>query len=333
MTDQEIPINSSTNNLRSTKLSICALITWDKLADSLEKSLEDEYYNLRILESSRDFFEFVEPSQEQIDCLILHQAPPLFLLEVTRKLCEQGILLPAVIIRQNNLSEQPDENRLPKKFPGSKPTSKIYPSYIIHYYHTAEVQLPSKKSEEIVPAIEQALTRFIKLTPNKALPTQSIPWNNSPIQTSRQSLKVQQQRLAEKLKERLGYLGVYYKRNPQDFFDNLSSPQQDDLLKSLDAEYRQIILGYFNSDNQLNNSIDKFVNKAFFADLSVAKILEIHMEIMDEFSQQLKLEGRSEDILLDYRLTLIDIIAHLGEMYRRSIPRESTGLEPLSLTD
>jgi circadian clock protein KaiA len=47
------------------------------------------------------------------------------------------------------------------------------------------------------------------------------------------------------------------------------------------------------------------------------------MELMEEFSKQLKLEGRSEEILLDYRLTLIDVIAHLGEMYRRSIPRES----------
>jgi len=41
---------------------------------------------------------------------------------------------------------------------------------------------------------------------------------------------------------------------------------------------------------------------------------------MDQFSQQLKLEGRSDEILLDYRLTLIDIVAHLCEMYRRSIP-------------
>ena len=44
---------------------------------------------------------------------------------------------------------------------------------------------------------------------------------------------------------------------------------------------------------------------------------------MEEFSNQLKLEGRNEDILLDYRLTLIDIIAHLCEMYRRSVPRET----------
>jgi len=47
------------------------------------------------------------------------------------------------------------------------------------------------------------------------------------------------------------------------------------------------------------------------------------MDLMDDFSKQLKLEGRSEEILLDYRLTLIDIIAHLCEMYRRSIPRDA----------
>jgi circadian clock protein KaiA len=55
----------------------------------------------------------------------------------------------------------------------------------------------------------------------------------------------------------------------------------------------------------------------------VTQIVEIHMNLMDVFSKQLKLEGRSEEILLDYRLTLIDIIAHLCEMYRRSIPRDS----------
>ena len=43
------------------------------------------------------------------------------------------------------------------------------------------------------------------------------------------------------------------------------------------------------------------------------------MELMDDFSQQLKLEGRSNDIILDHRLALVDIIANLGEMYRRSL--------------
>ena len=54
---------------------------------------------------------------------------------------------------------------------------------------------------------------------------------------------------------------------------------------------------------------------------------------MDEFAHQLKIEGRSEDILLDYRLALIDIIAHLCEMYRRSIPSEDISLDVLFKVD
>lgn len=77
------------------------------------------------------------------------------------------------------------------------------------------------------------------------------------------------------------------------------------------------------NDSRLNQRIDDFVNTIFFADIPVAQIVEIHMELMDDFAKQLKLEGRSEDILLDYRLTLIDTIAHVCEMYRRSIPRQS----------
>ncbi|CCH68311.1 Circadian clock protein KaiA [Richelia intracellularis HH01] len=45
------------------------------------------------------------------------------------------------------------------------------------------------------------------------------------------------------------------------------------------------------------------------------------MEIMDEFSTQLKLEGRDNETLIDYRLTLVDILAHLCEIYRSSMNR------------
>jgi circadian clock protein KaiA len=103
----------------------------------------------------------------------------------------------------------------------------------------------------------------------------------------------------------------------------MTESQRQELLQQLRAEYREIILNYFSDDATLNDKIDNFVNQAFFADVSVSQIVAIHMELMDEFSKQLKLEGRSDEILLDYRLTLIDAIAHLCEMYRRSIPREA----------
>jgi circadian clock protein KaiA len=115
---------------------------------------------------------------------------------------------------------------------------------------------------------------------------------------------------------------VYYKRNPQLFLRHLSQNDRQKLLENLKSEYREIVLNYFSQESNLNQKIDNFVDKAFFADISVSRIVEIHMELMEEFSKQLKLEGRNEEVLLDYRLTLIDVIAHLGEMYRRSIPRE-----------
>ena len=102
----------------------------------------------------------------------------------------------------------------------------------------------------------------------------------------------------------------------------MTQAERQEFLEKLRTDYRVIVLKYFAKDSNLNQKIDDYVNVAFFADISVSQLVEIHMDLMDEFSKQLQLEGRSEDILLDYRLTLIDVIAHLCEMYRRSIPRE-----------
>lgn len=97
--------------------------------------------------------------------------------------------------------------------------------------------------------------------------------------------------------------------------------EQQALLQRLKSDYRQILIYYFTTDTKLKDKIDKFIKAVFYADIPVPQIIEIHMELIEEFSQQLKLEGRSEDALLDYRLTLIDILAHLCELYRTSMPK------------
>ena len=102
----------------------------------------------------------------------------------------------------------------------------------------------------------------------------------------------------------------------------MTPPQKDALLRQLKQDYREIVLVYFTEDSGLSERIDQLVDLVFLTDLPISQIVEIHMELMDEFSKHLKLEGRSDEVLLDYRLTLIDILAHLCEMYRRSIPRE-----------
>jgi circadian clock protein KaiA len=48
--------------------------------------------------------------------------------------------------------------------------------------------------------------------------------------------------------------------------------------------------------------------------------VEIHVNLIDGFGKKLKLEGHQNDFLQDYRLALLDVMAHLCEMYRRSVP-------------
>ena len=93
------------------------------------------------------------------------------------------------------------------------------------------------------------------------------------------------------------------------------------LLQKLKADYRRILINYFTADKTLKDEIDKFINALFYANIPVPQIIEMHMEIIDEFAKQLRLEGRSDETLLDYRLTLIDILAHLCEIYRSTVAK------------
>ncbi len=122
--------------------------------------------------------------------------------------------------------------------------------------------------------------------------------------------------LRSKLKERLEYFGIFSQRNPQHFFVNLSPEEQQKLLRKFKVMYSQIITDYFTNEEQINYQIDRFVEQAFFVNLPIGKVVEIHMELIDVLERQLKFEGLHTEHLRDYRLTLIDVIAHLGEMYR-----------------
>jgi circadian clock protein KaiA len=122
--------------------------------------------------------------------------------------------------------------------------------------------------------------------------------------------------LNAKLKERLGYFGIFSQRNSRFFLSNLSISEQQELLEKLKVMYAQIITNYFTNEEQINYQIDRFVEEAFFVNLSLGQVVEIHMELIDNLEHQLKLEGLHPEHLCDYRLTLIDVIAHLGEMYR-----------------
>lgn len=238
-------------------------------------------------------------------------------LPVLNSLYEQGRLLPIILL-------EPHPSALVREN-SDRPTI---------VYHNAEIHLPESQWSQLPAVVDQAIAHYLHLGPLCLLPNPSQPIPHPiPAESPQNFLLLQQRRLADKLKERLGYLGVYYKRKPSYFYRNLSPQEKREYLEDLNDQYREIILNYFSDQTSVNDLLDQFVNQAFFADLAVSQILEIHMELMDEFSQHLRLEGRSDEVLLDYRLVLIDILAHLGEMYRRSIPREDIPFEVYHQTD
>lgn len=297
------------------RLSICVFACSESMNRSLEQILGEcsssgERYLLHSINSLNDFSLFIEEHKEEIDCLVVLN--DLSLQPVLNELYEQGTFLPIVIVE-----------------PATEFTPE--PTYL---YHSAELKISFGQIDTLAFWIDQAIAQFLHLGPSCSLADHpSFANKHKSLNDTQNFLMLQQRRLAEKLKERLGYLGVYYKRNSKYFYRNLSQKEKKELMKEFAREYREIVLGYFLGESDLNQAIDQFVNKAFFADFSVSQILELHMELMDDFAQQLKLEGRSDEILLDYRLTLIDIIAHLCEMYRRSIPRDDVPFDLLFRLD
>ena len=117
------------------------------------------------------------------------------------------------------------------------------------------------------------------------------------------------------------YVFASHTQKSQQHFQEMTPAERQGLLRQLKSDYSLILINYFTTDKTLKEKIDKFINIIFYANIPVPQMIEIHMEVIEEFSHQLKLEGRSNETLLDYRLTLIEILAHLCEVYRSSISK------------
>ncbi|KPQ31838.1 MAG: circadian clock protein KaiA [Phormidium sp.] len=302
------------------QLSICTLINHENVRDTLQQTLDLARCTVLHCTSSEEFLEYVQQQKQHIDCAILESDEGLATL--IQELHQAGVLLPVVIMGNITQRREQDSSAIDESEGHLGLTDSTEESRTNVLYHQAEVLLPLNQSDkEILEAIHEAIEQFLNLSNDSDI-TPKKHLNSDLASHAEEFLMKKQQRLTEKLRERLGYLGVYYKRSPQRFLRNLPEAEQHEVLQEIQQLYREIVLDYFSDEVNINPALDELVNIAFFADISVTHIVEIHMELMDEFSKQLKLEGRSEEILLDYRLTLIDAIAHLCEMYRRSIPRE-----------
>nr|WP_311133768.1 MULTISPECIES: circadian clock protein KaiA [unclassified Synechococcus] len=177
-------------------------------------------------------------------------------------------------------------------------------------FHAAEVHLAKDQLPQLSYSLDAAISRFLRRG-QVAEP-----------ETASEAGIPQKWKFSDRLKERLGYLGVFYKRDPNRFFRNLSAPERGTLLQSLERTYRDLLISYFRDPAAANQALESFVNTVFFSDIPVTKTVEIHMDLIDEFWNLLKFKGRKNDFLRDYRLALMDVLAHLCEMYRRSLPPE-----------
>lgn len=262
-------------------LTIASLLQTAALRDACALWLKSGRYALVAMEEGGDPATVLSVGREGYDAVLIEQGA--FPAEVYQALREQELLLPAVVI--GDVTGRTE-------------------------YHDAEVHLPADQLEQLPYSLDAALSRFLRrgtsqggvLGPESATTTEDR-W-----------------KLGHRLKDRLGYLGVYYKRDPERFFRSLSESDKQELLRSLSRTYRDLLVSYFRDPAAANQALESFVNTAFFADLPITTTVEIHMNLIDGFWKQLKLEGHKNDFLQDYRLALLDVMAHLCEMYRRSIP-------------
>jgi circadian clock protein KaiA len=183
-------------------------------------------------------------------------------------------------------------------------------------YHPTELHLPQDQLEQLPYIMDAAISGFLR----QGVGAGPAAASSGLDQLAAHDQEAEHWKPVSRLQGRLGYLGVFYKRDPARFLRKLSEQERNHLLGSLERTYRDLLLSYFRDPAAANQALESFVNTAFFCDLPVTKAVEIHINMIDNFDKQLKLEGHKSDFLQDYRLALIDVMAHLCEMYRRSLP-------------
>ena len=328
---------NSTFNDTSNKLCICLFSTQSKFIQSVERLLINDRdlsttnssklpvkrssYQLSSFNQIEKLIEFIRQNKEQIDCLVFSNSDRFAL--IINRLQKLDILLPIVVVETESYIKELAEIE--------KESARLWIDAAIDspLYHQAETHLYPTQLREIDSYIKLAINKFITLGTEIKTNGDRLGKESNSEEPIEKSLAINQRRLTNKIKEKLGCSEINYKRNAKNFYCNLSTENKNKLNRKLINNYRQILLSYFEDNALINKLIDEFVNLVFFADVSTSKIIEIHMELIDNFAHQLKIEGRSDDILLDYRLPLIDVISHICEMYRRSIPYEDISLELL----
>ena len=271
-------------------LNVASIVHDPSLEASVSRWLAGGRYCLISVDPEGDSPHRLDRLRDDCDALLVEQA--CLSDAINQGLSQLGVVLPTVVI--------------------GEPDGEVA-------IHEAEVRLSADQLEQLSYSLDAAVSRFLRRglkssrsgDAHREAIDQPDSGDNPPAPTWR---------LDDRLKDRLGLLGVFYKRDPSRFLRNLPSSENEVLLRSLRRTYRDFLVSYFRNPSAANQALESFVNTAFFSDLSITKVVQIHMDLIDSFSKHLKVEGHKSDFLQDYRLALLDVMAHLCEMYRRSIP-------------
>jgi len=275
------------------ELTIASLLRDPSLATACAQWLRGGRYQLEAIVPDREPVAALEARGEGFDALLLEQG---VLDDATAlALRERGLLLPAVVVGEVSGRVE---------------------------LHEAEVHLPPDQLEQLPYSLDAAVARFLRRGTPSLDTTGAAAIHHGEEQAAAEGSQ-ERWKLTNRLRGRLGYLGIYYKRDPARFLRLLPQDDCDKLLASLTRTYRDLLLSYFRDPASANQALESFVNTAFFSDLPITRVVEIHMNLIDRFGKQLQLEGHKNDFLQDYRLALLDVMAHLCEMYRRSIPPDA----------
>ena len=262
-------------------LTIALLLTTPNLVDACQQWLPDTRYQSIDLSG---------PHQEQLDLVSTLEA--------------QQEEIDAVVVEQHLLDASSRDQLLGRGL--------LFPAVVVgemkgHVdYHAEELHLADDQLAQLGYTVDAAISRFLR--------------QGRADGRSDDDGLASVDKLSRRLQERLGYLGGFYKRDPSRFLGSLPTEERRELLESLQRTYRDLLISYFSDPAASNQALESFVNTAFFSDLPITRTVDIHVDQIDEFWKQLRLEGHKSEFLQDYRLALLDVMAHLCEMYRRSIP-------------
>jgi len=143
-------------------------------------------------------------------------------------------------------------------------------------YHEAEVHLPPDQLAQLSYSVGDSIARFLR----RGLQMAVAETDAAPAQTSssQDGMLPPTWPLAQRLRERLGYLEVFYKRDPSRFLRSLPPQPRAELFRSLEQTYRDLLLSYFRDRPAANQALESFVNTAFFSDLLITKTVETSHE-------------------------------------------------------